>query len=124
LGYPKTIPVKRGEYCYIDDADDVICRLEVRQVEKTKVLETTTGCFYIVQGNPYTPSSGIISAARELIELTVRFCGGAVTELYFPIVPGAGTPPPSSLLSIRSAANCASVRRTGIQKYIDTSTRR
>ena len=78
LGFAKTTAVKKGEYCYIDDANDVICRLEVRQVEKTKVLETTTSCFYIVQGNPYTSSSYIESTAKELMDLTVRFCGGTV----------------------------------------------
>jgi DNA/RNA-binding domain of Phe-tRNA-synthetase-like protein len=84
LGFSKTVSVKKGEYCYIDNSDEVICRLEVRQGEKTKVIETTTSCFYIVQGNPYTSSSSIISTARELIELTTRFCGGTAEELYFP----------------------------------------
>ena len=84
LGYSKPMPINRGEYCYIDDANDVLCRLEVRQVEKTKVLETTTSCFYIVQGNHCVPSSSIVSTAQELIELAMRFCGGTVTELYFP----------------------------------------
>jgi DNA/RNA-binding domain of Phe-tRNA-synthetase-like protein len=84
LGFSKAVPVKKGEYCYIDDSDEVICRLEVRQVEKTKVTEATTSCFYIVQGNFHTQPSDIISVAKELIELTTRFCGGTVKELYFP----------------------------------------
>jgi len=42
LGAPAPEPVKPGEYGYVDDANDVICRLEVRQVEKTKVTGDTT----------------------------------------------------------------------------------
>lgn len=86
LGYSKSIPVKAGEYCYIDEANDVLCRLEVRQVEKTKVTEKTTSCFYIVQGNKETPSSLILNTAQELIDLTIEFCGGKAVYLYKPIV--------------------------------------
>ena len=81
LGYPKAIPIKAGEYCYIDASNDVLCRLEVRQVEKTKVTENTTSCFYIVQGNKATPSSYILKTAKELIEITTKFCGGEAVYL-------------------------------------------
>jgi len=33
----------------------VLCRLEIRQVEKTKVDEEAQNVFYIVQGNDATP---------------------------------------------------------------------
>jgi len=84
LGYPKAISIKAGEYCYIDASNDVICRMEVRQVEKTKVTENTTSCFYIVQGNKATPSSHIIETAKELIDITTKFCGGEAEYLYHP----------------------------------------
>lgn len=51
IGYSKNKPISRGEYAYIDDNNDVLCRMEVRQVEKTKVTESTNNCMYIVQGN-------------------------------------------------------------------------
>lgn len=82
LGYSKTIPVKKGEYCYLDDSNDVLCRLEVRQVEKTKVVEDTTSCFYIVQGNDATSSEFINDVAYDLITLTQKYCGGEVSFLY------------------------------------------
>jgi DNA/RNA-binding domain of Phe-tRNA-synthetase-like protein len=52
IGTNELYPVKPGKYAYVDDDNDIICRLEVRQVEKTKVLPDTTACFFIVQGNP------------------------------------------------------------------------
>jgi len=84
LGSPKTMSIKSGEYCYIDEANDVLCRLEVRQVEKTKVTENTTSCFYIVQGNKNTSPSFVIDVAKKLVDLTVRCCGGEVSYLYVP----------------------------------------
>lgn len=82
LGATESQNVGAGEYGYIDAANDVICRLEVRQVEKTKVTLDSTACFYIVQGNVNTDQTYINTVADELIELTSRFCGGTVKRLY------------------------------------------
>ena len=84
LGAQAPKPVHAGEYAYVDDADDVICRLEVRQVEKTKVGLDTTECFYIVQGNRATDAGYVWNAAEELIRLTKKFCGGTERILYGP----------------------------------------
>jgi len=84
LGAPEPEPVRAGEYAYVDDGGDVICRLEVRQVEKTKVTVDTTGCFYIVQGNSVTPPEAIRAATQELIDLTTRWCGGEIHILHAP----------------------------------------
>jgi DNA/RNA-binding domain of Phe-tRNA-synthetase-like protein len=84
LGSDKPKPVGAGEYGYIDDANDIICRLEVRQVEKTKVTLATQECFYIVQGNPGSDVKHIKEATDELIEMTKRYCGGEVRFLYAP----------------------------------------
>lgn len=84
IGNPGPEPVKPGEYAYIDDNNDVICRLEVRQVEKTKVTLDTKDCFYIIQGNPATSPKDLKAAAENLVELTKRFCGGQEHILYKP----------------------------------------
>jgi DNA/RNA-binding domain of Phe-tRNA-synthetase-like protein len=84
LGASQAEPVRAGEYAYVDRSGDVICRLEVRQVEKTRVTLATTGCFYIVQGNAATPEELIHAAVQELTELTTRFCGGAIRLLHAP----------------------------------------
>lgn len=82
LGSTTAKPIGRGEYAYVDDSNEILCRLEVRQVEKTKVTTSTTSCFYIVQGNAATTTRDLRETAEELIEMTQRFCGGNVTMLY------------------------------------------
>lgn len=81
LGSTKEKTLGPGEYAYVDDDNDVLCRLETRQVEKTKVNLDTTECFYIVQGNLKTSDGEILAAAEELISLTTEFCGGTVKRL-------------------------------------------
>ena len=76
LGADEPKPVKAGEYSYIDDDNEIICHLEIRQVEKDKVTEGSENVFYIVQGNEETPWELLEETAQELIETTVRFCGG------------------------------------------------
>ena len=82
LGQSEAKPVSAGEYAYIDDMNDILCRLEVRQVEKTKVTVETNECFYIVQGNLNTPASLIKESCESIIDLTTRFCGGTATILH------------------------------------------
>lgn len=78
LGRADPEPVGTGEYAYVDGSGEVLCRLEVRQSERTKVTEETTACFFLVQGNRNTPRDRIERALDRLIELTKRFCGGTV----------------------------------------------
>ena len=76
MGSDKPKVVSPGEYAYIDDSGGVLCRLEVRQGDKTKISLKTTACFYIVQGNATTDAASLQTAAEELIALIKRFCGG------------------------------------------------
>lgn len=76
MGSDKPKVVSSGEYAYIDDSGDVLCRLEVRQGDKTKIDLNTTACFYIVQGNATTDAASLQTAAEELIALIKQFCGG------------------------------------------------
>ena len=76
MGSDKPKVVSPGEYAYIDDNGDVLCRLEVRQGDKTKIDLHTTACFYIVQGNTTTDAASLQTATEELIALIKRFCGG------------------------------------------------
>ena len=81
LGVPQPTTVGPGEYAYLDGAGDVLCRLEVRQSEKTKVTLATTEVFYIIQGNRATSPEMLQAAADELIRLTTSFCGGEARQL-------------------------------------------
>ena len=55
----------------------MLCRLEIRQVEKTKVDETAQNIFYIVQGNEATPDELLRETAQRIVDLTTRFSGGS-----------------------------------------------
>ena len=76
LGQEQPVPVAPHEYCYCDDDNEVLCRLEIRQVNKTRVDENTRNIFYIVQGNEATPDSLLNNAAERIISLTAKYCGG------------------------------------------------
>jgi DNA/RNA-binding domain of Phe-tRNA-synthetase-like protein len=76
LGSSQLKPVRAGEYVYVDDENDIICRLEVRQVEKTKVSVDTRECFFIIQGNSATDLGSLQNATDDLVGLIKRFCGG------------------------------------------------
>ena len=76
IGQTEPVPVAPHEYCYCDDANEVLCRLEVRQVEKTKVDENVQNVFYIVQGNEATPDALLQETAQTILDLTIKYCGG------------------------------------------------
>lgn len=76
IGQSEPIPVAAHEYSYCDDANEVLCRLEIRQVEKTKVDEEAQNVFYIVQGNDAAPDELLWETAQRIIDLTKRYCGG------------------------------------------------
>jgi len=84
LGSEVPKPVGRGEYAYVDDENNILCRLEVRQADRTKIRLDTTNCICIVQGNPATESEYLRTTTEELITLMQRFCGGQARILYMP----------------------------------------
>lgn len=75
-----TVPA--GEYCYIDDANEILCRLEHRQCEHTKVTRDTTECFYILQGHEGTPRETIAQVLDQLTRTTIDMCGGRMLESW------------------------------------------
>ena len=81
MGSDKSKVVSPGEYAYIDDAHNVLCRLEVRQCERTKITLDTTDGFFIVQGNAQTTETYLHKTAKELLTLIRRFCGGQARML-------------------------------------------
>lgn len=83
VGAAEPEPVRPGEYAYIDSTD-VICRLEVRQSEKTKVTPATRDVFLIVQGNAATTPDYVQAGHDRLTGLLQRFFGGEVVSLHRP----------------------------------------
>jgi DNA/RNA-binding domain of Phe-tRNA-synthetase-like protein len=74
-------PVHPGEYAYVDEAGEVICRMETRQAARTRPVLSTSDCFYIVHGNPATSAAYLRRAASDLVALTQYFCGGRERRL-------------------------------------------
>ena len=69
LGRNKPQAVNEGEYCYIDDSNEVICRLDCRQCDKTKTSKHTKSCLFIIQGNENIPVTLLNSTAEELLDI-------------------------------------------------------
>jgi DNA/RNA-binding domain of Phe-tRNA-synthetase-like protein len=65
-----------GEYAYVDEADEIICRMDTRQAATTRPDLSTSECFSIIQGNPAASPAYVRQAASELVALTTYFCGG------------------------------------------------
>ena len=76
IGQTEPTPVAPHEYCYCDDANEVLCRLEIRQVNKTAVDENAVNIFYIIQGNEATPDELLTETAQRIIDTTTKYCGG------------------------------------------------
>jgi DNA/RNA-binding domain of Phe-tRNA-synthetase-like protein len=81
LGATEAKEVPANHYSYIDGSNEILCYLDVRQVNKSLVAPETTDCFFVVQGNTETSFRYIKEASSELISLVKKFCGGNETIL-------------------------------------------
>lgn len=81
LGSEEKKPVKQGEYSFVDDDNDVICWLDIRQVDKTKVTENSKNVLYLVIGNKENTYEELEMVTNEIITITTKFCGGKATVL-------------------------------------------
>ncbi len=82
LGKDTQEAVPAGEYAYVDSSDELLCRMEVRQAEKTKVRLDSTSCVYMIQGNPNTSLEFIEEITDRLVDLTQIHCGGRERILW------------------------------------------
>jgi DNA/RNA-binding domain of Phe-tRNA-synthetase-like protein len=81
LGKTEPQSIFGGEYGYCDDGNNVICRLEVLQVDTTKVTNESKDIFMIIQGNANTEVEFVKKAAEEVCQLITKYCGGAYSFL-------------------------------------------
>ena len=81
LGSEESKTVGNGEYSFVDDNNDVICWLDIRQVDKTKVTEESKNVLYFIIGNEENTYEELEKVANEIIELTTKYCGGKATIL-------------------------------------------
>ena len=82
LGGKRTQPVARGEYAYLDGAGEVVCRLECRQAEHTRVTPGTRAAVFIVQGFRASWALSVDTIARELFTLLERYAGAQRTARF------------------------------------------
>jgi len=75
LGESVPKAVSAGEFAVLDDAQ-IVCRLDEKQCESTKVSERSHHLVFYVQGNKETSDELLRKAVAEIGELITRFCGG------------------------------------------------
>lgn len=81
LGSSSRVVVPGGEYAYADDIE-ILCRLEVRQCNRTKVTTDTTDCFFVIQGSPAHTVDDVDEVVGRVTALVTKHCGGAVRHLW------------------------------------------
>jgi DNA/RNA-binding domain of Phe-tRNA-synthetase-like protein len=70
-------PPKPGEVIYADRAGALCRRWNWKEADRTKLTETTTRGFLVVEGLPPVDRARVEAALKDLAELIVRHCGGA-----------------------------------------------
>jgi DNA/RNA-binding domain of Phe-tRNA-synthetase-like protein len=87
LGAAGPEPVQMGEYGYVDAQERLLCRLDVRQAEFSKVTEKTTTVLLIVEGTAAHAENVLRRAVADATEVVLRHCGGTAEVLASPLPP-------------------------------------
>lgn len=82
LGSEEVKPVNKGEYSFVDSSNEVVCHLDIRQVDKTKITEESKNILYLIIGNTETSYEELENVSKELINLTTKYCGGTGKIIY------------------------------------------
>lgn len=83
LGSDQAVPVSSGEYCYFDASGDIICRLDCKQCNKTKITNKTKSCLVVFQGNKNIQLGVLMSAAEQLTDLLSEYNKGPIEQTMF-----------------------------------------
>lgn len=83
LGSSSPSYIQPGEYYWHDD-EQVLCRLDIKQGESTKVDEHTRHVVLIVFGNAATHPHTVRRLSEQLCKEIVSFCGGEFTIIEEP----------------------------------------
>ena len=86
LGSNRSQSVPVGEYAYRDGDGEILCRLECRQSDRTKIEPGSQEVLFIFQGHIATPTHVIPAAIEELKSLLGKYCGPYTKErmLFLP----------------------------------------
>ncbi len=75
LGRSKLQPVPAGEYAYMDGEREIVCHLECRQSDNTKIESSTRDVLFILQGHADLSKDVVHAALEELKGLLHTYCG-------------------------------------------------
>ncbi len=75
LGETAPVPVAPGEYAGMDD-EKILCRLDVRQCDETRITKDTQAFMIYVQGSPAAPYPALEEGLRRIGDLIVEIGGG------------------------------------------------
>ncbi len=67
--------VNTGEFGCVDD-EKVLCHMDIKQGDQTKVTENTKNIILYVQGNENISKKELDEAMLEICNLIIKFCGG------------------------------------------------
>jgi DNA/RNA-binding domain of Phe-tRNA-synthetase-like protein len=85
LGETEPVAVVPGEYGYVDAAGRLLCRLDVRQADFSKVTEATRNVLLIVEGTTAQTLDALCRAYDEVIQEVRRWCGGLAQIVASPV---------------------------------------
>ena len=77
LGSREPEPFGRGEFGYVDAANRLICRLDVRQAEFSKITSETTNVLLIVGATRAHGSADVERILSETVDEITGTCGGS-----------------------------------------------
>lgn len=84
LGKNEEETIPKGEYAYIDSGtNEILCKLEVKQCDKTKISEATKHALIIIQGNLSIDPKYIMEIEAELESLLIKYCRAKVVNKYY-----------------------------------------
>lgn len=79
LGVNKLEKVNSGEYACMDE-EKIICRMDVKQCEQTKITKETKGFIVYIQGNKNTDFDYLVKALDKICEYITSFCGATLVK--------------------------------------------
>lgn len=82
LGMDEERRVKPGEYAYMDDTD-ILCRMDVRQADKTKLNEATKDALIVANSNLQMTDDALLKACQNVCELAEGLLGAKAEIIDF-----------------------------------------
>ena len=77
LGLNDKIDVPAGEFAYIANDNEIICRMDYMQCDRTKLSTATSDCLYIIEGNKNTSVEYVEQATKNIIQLAQKLCNAS-----------------------------------------------